>query len=263
MKIGKNILITVSLLWFAILVLAPVGGLIVKLAGFDFIEIFRSLGSREARQAFLLTGQITLITVLVNTVMGVLIAMVITRQNFRGKLLLEGLIDLPFAISPVVVGFMIILLYGPYGWIGGWLENSGIKVVYSTPGIALATIFVTLPFVAKEVIPVYKQYGLQGEEAAAVLGASGWQCFWLVTLPSIKWGVIYGVTLTLARALGEFGAVLVVSGSIINKTQTATLFIHQEFTDFNYAGAYAAALVIAALAFTVLIVIESIYKRKI
>ncbi|MFH1852252.1 MAG: ABC transporter permease subunit [Candidatus Neomarinimicrobiota bacterium] len=156
---------------------------------------------------------------------------------------------------------MIVILFGPYSWLGGWLEAAGIKVVYSLPGIVLATIFVTLPFVTREVIPVYRAYGLVNEEAARVLGASGWQTFRIVTLPSIKWGVIYGVTLTLARALGEFGAVLVVSGSIIGKTQTATLFIHQEFTDFNYAGAYAASLLIALVAFTILIVIQSVYKR--
>jgi len=259
---GKWTLVMITLLWFSLLILIPVGGLVVKLIDSPIGEIIDALLTREALNSFVLTGKVAIIAVLVNTVMGIIIAMVLTKQNFKGKLLIEGLIDLPFAISPVVAGFMIIVLFGPYGWIGSWLETAGIKIVYSLPGITIATIFVTLPFVAKEVLPVYKQVGIHNEEAALVLGASKWQTFWWITLPSIKWGVIYGVTLTLARALGEFGAVLVVSGNIINQTQTATLFIHQEFTDFNYTGAYAASLLIAAIAFTILIVIQSFTKRK-
>jgi len=257
----KYLLIGLSMTWFVLLILVPVSGLVGKLAGLPITEILLSLRSKAAANAFLLTGKVTLITVVVNTVMGIIIAKVLVKQHFRGKLLIEGLIDLPFAISPVVAGFMIVILFGPYGWMGTWLETFGIKVVYSLPGIVIATIFVTLPFVAKEVIPVYKQFGVQSEEAAEVLGASKWQTFWWITLPSIKWGVIYGVTLVLARSLGEFGAVLVVSGNVINQTQTATLFIHQEFTDFNYTGAYAASLLVAAIAFTVLIVIQAITDR--
>ena len=255
-------LITIAVAWFAVLILVPVGGLIQKLLECRLGEILEALLTESASHAFILTAKVTLITVVVNTVMGILIAKVLVSQHFKGKLLIEGLIDLPFAISPVVAGFMIVILFGPYGWIGSWLEEVGLKVVYSLPGIVIVTIFVTLPFVAKEVLPIYRQVGLQSEEAAMVFGASQWQTFWWVTLPTIKWGVIYGVTLVTARSLGEFGAVLVVSGSIINKTQTATLFIHQEFTDFNYTAAYSASLVIAVIAFTILIGIEMLAKRK-
>ncbi|MCF7902414.1 MAG: sulfate ABC transporter permease subunit [Candidatus Marinimicrobia bacterium] len=259
--IGRWSLITLTLFWFMLLILVPVGGLIQKLLASPVGEILHGLGSRTAVNAFLLTAKVTGMTILVNTIMGVLMARVLVKQQFRGKLLIEGFIDLPFAISPVVAGFMIVILFGPYGWLGGWLEGMGIKVVYSLPGITLATIFVTLPFVAKEVIPVYRQFGMKCEESALVMGASQWQTFWWITLPSIKWGVIYGVTLALARSLGEFGAVLVVSGNIINQTQTATLYIHQQFTDFDYSGAYAASLVIAAVAFTILIAIQTITNR--
>ncbi|MCF7822587.1 MAG: sulfate ABC transporter permease subunit [Candidatus Marinimicrobia bacterium] len=252
----------VAIAWFAVLILVPVGGLIQKLLGFRFATILEALLTESAGHAFVLTAKVTIITVLVNTLMGILIAKVIVSQHFKGKLFIEGLIDLPFAVSPVVAGFMIVILFGPYGWVGSGLEELGLKVVYSVPGIVIVTIFVTLPFVAKEVLPIYRQVGLQGEEAAMVLGASQWQTFWWVTLPSIKWGVIYGVTLVTARSLGEFGAVLVVSGSIINKTQTATLFIHQEFTDFNYTAAFSASMVIAVIAFAILIGIEMSAKRK-
>ena len=259
---GRWILTAIAVSWFMILILVPVGGLLQKLLTQPFAEIYRSLQTATAARAFLLTAKVTFLTVVINMVMGILMAKVIVTQKFKGKLFIEGLIDLPFAISPVVVGFMLVILFGPYGWLGGWLESVGVKVIYATPGIVIATVFVTLPFVAKEVIPVYQQAGLQGEEAAQVLGASQWQAFWWVTLPTIKWGVIYGVTLALARSLGEFGAVLVVSGSIINQTETATLFIHQQFTDFNYTSAYTASLVIAAIAFIILIGIEWLAKSK-
>ncbi|MCF7797570.1 MAG: sulfate ABC transporter permease subunit [Lentisphaeria bacterium] len=259
--IGRWSLIAITIIWFLLLILVPVGGLIQKLLASPVAETLQGLTTKAAVNAFLLTIKVTVITILINTVMGVLMARVLVKQNFKGRLLIEGLIDLPFAISPVVAGFMIVILFGPYGWLGGWLEGMGVKVVYSVPGIILATIFVTLPFVAKEVIPVYRQFGQQSEETAQVMGASQWQTFWWITLPSIKWGVIYGVTLALARSLGEFGAVLVVSGNIIGQTQTATLYIHQQFTDFDYSGAYAASLVIAMVAFTILIVIQTITNR--
>ena len=184
------------------------------------------------------------------------------QQDFRGKLFLEGLLDLPFAVSPVVAGFMFIILFGPKGWLGNWFHAYNIKIIYALPGMIIATLFVTLPFVAREVIPVLSEYGLEQEEAAYILGASKWQTFWRVTLPSIKWGLIYGITLTIARSIGEFGAVLVVSGSIINRTQTATLHIHQQFTDFNYSGAFSAAMVLALLSFTILIIMKCLYKKK-
>jgi sulfate transport system permease protein len=197
-----------------------------------------------------------------NTLIGVILALVLVKQNFKGKFFFEGLVDLPFAVSPVVAGFMFIILFGPRGWIGNWFDAHQIKIIYAFPGMLIATLFVTLPFVCREVIPVLKEFGLNQEEAAYVLGASRWQTFWRVTLPSIKWGLVYGITLTIARSIGEFGAVLVVSGNVIHKTQTATLHIHQEFTDFNYAGAFSAAIVLALLSFFILTTMQRIYRRK-
>jgi len=261
-RVGKSILLGAVIGWFLLLILFPLYG-IIKEAFQNGFQLFLSmLSTPESRHSFLLTLWITLITVVINTLFGVVLATVLVKQRFRGKLLFEGLVDLPFAISPVVAGFMFIILFGPQGWIGSWFESSGIKIIYAFPGMLIATLFVTLPFVAREVIPVLREFGLQQEEAAFVLGASKWQTFWRVTLPAIKWGLAYGVTLTIARSIGEFGAVLVVSGSIIRKTQTATLYIHQEFTDFNYVGAFSAAIVLALASFLILTLMQRLYKRK-
>ena len=187
--------------------------------------------------------------------------MVLAQQKFRGKTFLNGLVDLPLAVSPVVAGFMFIVLFGQQGWLGRWFEQGGIQIVFAVPGMVLATIFVSLPFVVREVVPVLMECGLEQEEAARTLGASRWQTFWRITLPSIRWGLAYGVTLTTARSLGEFGAVLVVSGSIIGRTQTATLHIHQEFNDFHFQGAFSASLVLAAASFLLLIIMELVKKH--
>lgn len=259
---GRILLTVVSLAWFGVLVLFPVAGIFREVLRGGPGLFFSSLATPEAGNAFLLTVWITVGTVIVNTVFGVLLALVLVKQRFRGKLILEGLVDLPFAVSPVVAGFMLIILFGPNGWIGSWFEAQGVKIIYAFPGMMLATLFVTLPFVAREVIPVLREVGLDQEEAALILGASRWQAFWRVTLPSIQWGLIYGVTLTIARSVGEFGAVLVVSGSIIRRTQTATLHIHQEFTDFHYAGAFSAAIVLALTSLIILIVMQRVMRRK-
>lgn len=261
-RLGKNLLIIFVILWFFCLILLPVIG-IIREAFRDGWQVFwNKLISPEAIHSFYLTFWITLAAVIVNTFFGIVLATTLVKQKFRGKLFFEGLVDLPFAVSPVVAGFMFILLFGPKGWIGNWFESGGIKIVYAFPGMLIATLFVTLPFVAREIIPVLKEFGLQQEEAAYVLGASRWQTFRRVTIPSIKWGLAYGVTLTIARSIGEFGAVLVVSGSIINKTQTATLHIHQQFTDFNYVGAFSAAILLAVTSFLILTVMQRLYRRK-
>jgi sulfate transport system permease protein len=184
------------------------------------------------------------------------------RGRFRGRSLLGAFIDLPFAVSPVVVGLALILVYGNAGWFGGWLTDHGIRVIFSTPGIALATIFVSLPFVAREVVPVLREIGLDQEEAARTLGASWWQTFWRVTLPAIRWGLAYGVILTTARALGEFGAVSVVSGKLAGQTQTLTLFVEDRFQSFDLTGAYAAAVVLALLAIAVIATLTLLDRRK-
>lgn len=258
----KNILIILVVVWFVVLTILPVYGIIKETIKNGWQIFLTTLLSPDSLHSFSLTFWITVGTVVLNTFFGVILAVVLVKHNFPGKLLFEGLVDLPFAVSPVVAGFMFIILFGSDGWLGSWFEAHDFKIVYAFPGMLIATLFVTLPFVAREVIPVLKEFGLQQEEAAYILGASKWQTFWKVTLPSIKWGLVYGITLTIARSIGEFGAVLVVSGSIINKTQTATLHIHQEFTDFNYAGAFSAAVALAVISFVILTTMQHVYKRK-
>ncbi len=261
-KLGRWFLIGAVVLWFSLLILFPLYGIIRETVENGLAIFVSSLISSASLHAFWLTLWITLAAVIINTIFGTTMAIVFARHDFKGKLFMESLIDLPFAVSPVVAGFMLILLFGPNGWIGSWFEAANIKIIYALPGMMIATLFVTLPFVSREILPILREFGREQEEAAATLGANRWQTFWRVTLPSIKWGLAYGITLTVARSIGEFGAVLVVSGSIINKTQTATLLIHDQFTDFNYAGAFSAALVLAVLSFVILNVIQYLYKRK-
>ena len=259
---GKWLITAFVLLWFFVLVMFPLWGIIKETAKSGLSIFITSLSSGTSLHSFYLTLIITVVAVVINTFFGVILALVFARQNFKGKLFMESLIDLPFAVSPVVAGFMFIILFGPNGWIGSWFESANIKIIYALPGMIIATLFVTIPFVAREILPVLREFGREQEEAAATLGATGWQTFWNVTLPSIRWGLTYGVTLTIARAIGEFGAVLVVSGSIINKTQTATLHIHDQFTDFNYAGAFSAALILAVFSFIVLSFIQYLHKKR-
>lgn len=261
-QIGKWILISVVLLWFFTLIIFPLIGIVRETFKNAISVITSSLSSTESTHAFWLTILITFVAVVINTIFGTIMAIVFAKQNFKGKLFLESLIDLPFAVSPIVAGFMFVILFGPGGWIGSWFYSMNIKIIYALPGMIIATLFVTLPFVAKEIIPVLREFGIEQDEAALILGASQWQIFWKVTLPSIRWGLAYGVTLTIARSIGEFGAVLVVSGSIINKTQTATLRIHDQFTDLNYAGAFSAALILALISFIILNLIQYAQIRK-
>lgn len=256
-----SLLLAAVLIWFAFLILLPVVGIVRGAFHEGPSAFFAALNTAEARHAFRLTLGITVASVLVNVFFGLTLALVLARQRFLGKTLLNAIVDLPFAVSPVVAGFMFIILFGPEGWLGRWFEAGGIRVVFALPGMVLATMFVTLPFVTREVVPVLVEAGREQEEAAWTLGAGGWDTFWRVTLPSIRWGLAYGITLTTARALGEFGAVLVVSGSIIRKTQTATLHIHQEFTDFHYQGAFSASLILAAVSFCMLVAMEILRKR--
>jgi len=261
-NLGKWLLIVFVLLWFFILVLFPLWGIITETVKSGLTIFAASLAEPASLHAFWLTFIITITAVIINTFFGVVLAVMFARQNFKGKLLMESIIDLPFAVSPVVAGFMFIILFGPQGWIGRWFENANIKIIYALPGMIIATIFVTIPFVAREILPILREFGREQEESAATLGATEWQTFWRVTLPSIKWGLTYGITLTIARSIGEFGAVLVVSGSIINKTQTATAHIHDQFMNFNYAGAFSASLVLAIFSFVILCLIQNLYKKR-
>lgn len=210
-----------------------------------FIENFQS---EELRSAVLLTLRCTLIAVPANTIFGLAAATAIARRQFPGKALLLSVIDLPFSISPVVVGLMLVLLYSPTnGLFGGIVSSLGWKIIFSWPGMALATIIVTFPFMAREVIPLLEEEGWDQEEAARTLGASNWQVFWKVTLPSVRWAVVYGLILTTARALGEFGAVAVVSGNIAGQTQTLPLFVEDAYKQYDTELAYGAALVLGGV----------------
>jgi sulfate transport system permease protein len=205
------------------------------------------------QSAFWLSVQITLIAVPINTVFGIVAALAIVRRRFPGRGLLNALIDLPFALSPVVIGLSLVLVYGKAGWLGSVLEDLGISVIFALPGMVLATLFVSLPFVVREVIPVLREVGTDQEQAAYTLGASQWTAFWRVTLPSIRWGVIYGVILTTARSLGEFGAVAIVSGKIAGRTETLTTHVEERFHAFDMVGAYTASIVLALMALAVLL----------
>jgi sulfate transport system permease protein len=186
---------------------------------------------------------------------------VLVRQRFWGRTLADGLVDLPFAVSPIVAGLMLVIVYGPHSPVGRWLNSQGLTVVYSWPGLVLATTFVTLPFVVREVVPVLREYGVDQEEVASTLGAGRWRTFWSVTLPSIRWGLAYGVILTISRSLGEFGALLVVSGNILGRTQTATLYIHDGIESFHPEGAYAASVALAGVSFVLMIGMETLRRR--
>jgi sulfate transport system permease protein len=243
------------------LILVPTVALVRGALAGGLEPFWRAVSSIDALRAFRLTIGITLAASAVNTVFGLAFAVVLVRQRFWGKTLVDGLVDLPFAVSPIIAGLMLVIVYGPQGWIGRWLELLGVRVVYAWPGMALATIFVTLPFVVREVVPVLREFGIDQEEVAYTLGAGRWRTFWLVTLPSIRWGLAYGVALTVARSLGEFGALLVVSGNILGRTQTATLYIHDGIESFDTEGAYAASVVLAGVSFILLIGMEALRRR--
>ena len=247
--------------YLALLLLIPVGMIVINTFGEGIGSAWSSITSPDGLHAIYLTLLIAAIAVPLNTIFGIGCALLMVRTEFRGKALLNAIIDIPFAISPVVIGLSLVLVYGELGWFGGWLSDQGIQVIFSVPGMVLATIFVCLPFVVREVIPVLQEIGNEQEQAARTLGASPWQTFWRVTLPAIRWGVAYGVVLTMARAIGEFGAVAVVSGHITGQTETLTLFVNNEFQNFNKAGAYGASLVLALIALTTLLAMN-LAKRK-
>lgn len=214
---------------------------------------WQALGQPDAIAAMNLTLLVALITVPLNTVFGVAAAWAITRFEFWGKSLLTTLIDLPFSVSPVISGLIFVLMFGAQGWFGDWFSAHQIKVIFAVPGIVLATIFITFPFVARELIPLMQEMGSEEEEAALSLGASGWKTFFMVTLPNIKWALLYGVLLCNARAMGEFGAVSVVSGHIRGVTNTLPLHVEVSYNDYDVIGAFASASILAGLAIVTLV----------
>lgn len=248
--------VVLVILYTALLLLAPIVAIFWGALSAGLGVAYRELMSPDALHALKLTLFLGSLASLLNAVLGLCTAWVLVRDKFPGQAMLNALLDLPFAISPVIAGLMIILLFGRGGWFAVLPEVIGIPIVFALPGMLLATVFVSLPFVVREVMPVLRHVGTEEDEAAYTLGASPWQTFWHITLPAIKWGLLYGVSLTFARALGEFGAVLVVSGGVSGMTETATLFIFRSMDDRNYTAAYSVALVLALLSFFVLMLIE-------
>ena len=248
----------VALAYLGILLLVPVAVVFVRTFENGVGAVYDAVTTPAAISAFWLTIEVALIAVPLNAVFGVLAALALVRGRFRGKRLFDALIDLPFADSPVVVGLALLVVFGADGWLGGL----GIQVIFSLPGLVLATIFVSLPFVAREVAPVLREIGDEQEQAAATLGANGWQTFRRITLPAIRWGLVYGVVLATARAIGEFGAVSVVSGKISGETETLTLLVEKRFQNFDLAGAYAASALLAAIALATLLAMTLLNKRR-
>jgi sulfate transport system permease protein len=258
-RIGLRVL---ALGYLAVLLLVPVGLIFYRTFERGLGFLIDSITTPAAIHALFLTLEVALITVPLNAAFGVLAALALVRGKFPGKRLLDALIDLPFAVSPVVIGLSLLLLYGRTGWFGPALTDAGIQIVFSVPGIVLATMFVSMPFVVREVAPVLAEIGEDQEQAAATLGANGWQTFWRVTLPAIRWGLAYGIVLSTARAIGEFGAVSVVSGKIAGETETLTLLVEKRFQNFDLAGAYAASALLALIALATLFAMSLIGARK-
>lgn len=260
-KIIEYALIAIVMLYAGGLLVAPLIAIVWGAVGEGLGAVASAMTSADAISSLKLTLIMAVGATVINTVFGLCIAWVLVRDNFWGRRILNGLVDMPFAVSPVIAGFMLILLFGRTGWLTPVTDALGIKVVFALPGILLATIFISLPFVIREVAPVLSQASLDQEAAALTIGASRLQTFWHVTMPAIRWGLLYGVSLTFARAVGEIGAVLVVSGGVRGSTETSTLFIFRSLDDRNYVGANAMAVVLAAISFVILMVIEVFKKR--
>ena len=245
-------LIAVTLVFLSLFLFMPLAAVFAEALRKGFDAYFAALIEPDALSAINLTLIAAAISLPLNIVFGVSAAWAIAKFEFRGKSLLITLIDLPFAVSPVIAGLIYVLMFGLQGWVGGWLSDHEFKIIFAIPGIVLATTFVTFPFVARELIPLMQAQGKDEEEAALVLGASGWQMFWRVTLPNIKWGLLYGVILCNARAMGEFGAVSVVSGHIRGLTNTMPLHVEILYNEYNYVAAFAVASLLAMLALVTL-----------
>lgn len=257
----KWLLIGLVVAYVGAIILAPLTALVAGAFADGPGAIVTALSEPDVQSAFWRTLLISIIVVFVHTICGTAVAWVLVRHSFRGRRILNGLIDLPFAVSPVVAGYMLILLFGRRGVLAPVIDALGIKVAFALPGMIIATLFVTLPFMVRELMPVLAAFGVEQEQAAATMGASGWQTFWHVTFPALRWGFIYGVTLTFARALGEFGAVLVIGGSVQGQTETATLYIFRALDDRQYVGAYSAALVLGLISL-ILVVGSDLLRGK-
>jgi sulfate transport system permease protein len=255
------VLIGIAIAYLGLVLFVPALNVFVQAFHKGVGPFLENLTRPDFQNAVRLTVLLALFAVPVNVVFGLCAAWALARKRFPGRTLLLSILDLPFAISPVVAGLMIVLLYGRNGWFGPWLEAHNLKIIFAFPGMLLATAFVSLPFVAREVIPVLEETGPEEEEAARTLGANDWQIFWRVTLPNIRWGLLYGVILTNARAMGEFGAVSVVSGNIARQTQSLPLFVEESYKQYETEAAYSAAVLLALLA-VVTLFLKEILERK-
>jgi len=248
----KWALLAVALVYLVLFLVLPLASVYAQALADGLGHYFASILDPDVLAAVRLTLLVAVIAVPLNLVFGIAAAWTVAKFEFRGKSVLITLIDLPFSVSPVVSGLIYVLLFGAQGWLGPWLQAHDIKIIFNVSGIVLATIFVTFPFVARELIPLMQQQGMEEEEAAIVLGAGGWQTFWRVTLPNVKWGLLYGVLLCNARAMGEFGAVSVVSGHIRGETLTMPLQVELLYNDYDFVGAFAVASLLSLLALVTL-----------
>jgi sulfate transport system permease protein len=252
-RVARFVLITLALLFLALFLALPLVAVFVEALKAGIGPFHDAISTPDAISAIHLTLLVAAISVPLNMVFGVTASWAITKFSFPGKSLLTTLIDLPFSVSPVVSGLIFVLLFGAQGWLGPWLADHNLKIIFAVPGIVLATVFITFPFVARELIPLMEEQGKDEEEAAISLGANGWQTFWHVTLPNIRWGLLYGVLLCNARAMGEFGAVSVVSGHIRGETNTLPLHVEILYNEYDYVGAFAVASLLAGLALVTLV----------
>jgi sulfate transport system permease protein len=259
---GRAAILAACLAWVGILLLVPLVGIVITALKPGVHIVSETLTSPDVVHALELTGLITVITVLVTASFGVIVAWVLVRQRFWGRALMNATVDLPFALSPVTVGLAALVLFGPGGWLAPFFDARGIQIIFALPSMVLVTIFICIPFTIREVVPVLEEIGLDEEDAARTLGASVWQTFFKVTLPNIRWALAYGVALTTARAIGEIGAVLIVSGLLQGKTETATLFIFRAYEERQIPAAYVVALLLAAVSVTLLLVIELLRHRQ-
>jgi sulfate transport system permease protein len=259
---GRWLILLGCVLWVGLLLTLPLIAIVWTVVRSGIGTVTATLSAPDVRHAFVLTAIITVVTVLVTTVFGIIVAWVLVRQRFRGRALLNALVDLPFALSPVTVGLACVILFGPGGWFAPYFQARGIQIIFALPSMILVTIFICLPFTIREVVPVLEEIGLDEEDASRTLGASVWHTFFQVTLPNIRWALAYGIALTTARAIGEIGAVLIVSGLLQGKTETATLFIYRAYEDRQTPEAYVVALVLAGVSVALLIAIELFRQRE-
>ncbi|MBV5274920.1 MAG: sulfate ABC transporter permease [Lamprocystis purpurea] len=259
---AQRLIVLLVFAYLGLILVLPLGAMVIRALEEGPGILLLTLTEPAALQGLLLTLMVAAICVTANGIFGVAGALVLTRHRFLGRRVLDALVDLPLAVSPVMTGLAFLLIFGRGGWLDGPLDLLGLKVTFAVPGLVLATLFVTFPFTLREVAYVLEELGTSEEQAAMTLGASPWQTFWLVTLPNIRFGLGYGIVLTLARALGEFGAVLVVGGAISGRTQTATTFIYNALEERQEAAAYGMALLLAVISVALLVAIEWLKRRR-